>query len=324
MILIDIYEFMSYSKVGIEGLMNFLVFVLLIVVGVSNLKKELGPDCNKGFKRFFVAFLIFSMFSTFFNFAYSLTEIIMRGLVESGELDIYDYFYTIHIVWGITYGLAFLNQFIASILLFSAIEIKLLNKKSKFKFLIFAIIFLGGIFLFTIAQIVLYYTIGGLGYQISWLVLAVLTNLNYIIIAIAIRILLKKTAKENESLKVYTKSISIGVLFLFNFHSIVQIFQNVRNLISYIFYSYDYYEYSDLLIWIFYGLFFLSSLLFIIGIIVLAVGAIKTMSTPLTFSRQKGAKGAKEIPRKDINSCPECGAPIPPLAEFCTNCGHHT
>lgn len=316
----SIFEFLSYSKVGTEGIMNFLVFILLIVVIVSNMKKELAPDCKKGFSKFFVAVLVFLMFSTFFDFAYSLTYKIMYDLVYNGELDYFDFYYTIRILWGVTYGLSFLNQFIAFILLFSAIEIKLFNKKSNFKFLIFAIIFLVGIFLFTIANIVLYYTIGGLGYQISRLVLAVLTSLNYIIIAIAIRVLLRKTGKENESLKVYTKSISIGVLFLFNLHSIVQIFQIVRSFISYIFYSNEYFVYNDLLNLIFYGLFFLSSLLFIIGIIVLALGAIKTMSVPLTFSKTKGVKG---IPRKIANSCPKCRAPIPAGAEFCTNCGHH-
>ena len=317
----DIFDFLSYLKVSTEGLMNFLVFILLILIIAKNMKMELAPDCKKGFSKFFVAVLVFLMFSTFFDFCYSLTYKIMSDLVVSGELDFFDFYYTMRIVWGVTYGLAFLNKFIAFILLFSAIEIKLLYKKTNFKFLIFAIIFLIGIFLFTVANIVISYTIGGMGYQISRLVLDVLTNLNYIIIAIAIRILLRKTGKENELLKVYTKPISIGVLLLFNLHSIVKIFQIVRSFISYIFYSNDYHVYNDLLNLIFYGLFLISSLLFIIGIILLSVGAIKTMSVPLTFSKQKG--GIKKIPRRVVNSCPECSNPLPAGAEFCTNCGHH-
>ncbi len=326
----DIFDILSYFKVSTKGLMNFLVFILLIFVAVSHFKKELGPDCEKGFSRFFVAFLAFLMFSTFFDFGYSLTIKIMWDQYLNGIIPDYVYYDTKDILWGISYGLGFLNKFIAFILLFSAIEIKLLNKKSNFKFLIFAIIFLVGIFLFAIANIVLYYTIGdpylyftevGLGYQISKLVLDILTNLNYIIIAIAIRILLRKTGNENESLKVYTKSISIGVLFLFNLHSIVQIFQNVRYFIKYIFNSNGYFVYNDLLDLISYGLFFLSSLLFIIGIIVLTLGAIKTLSVPLTFSKPKSV--IKKIPRKVANKCSECGAPIPVGVEFCTNCGHH-
>ncbi len=317
----SIDELLSYSKVTLDGLMNLLVFILLIVVVVKIMKKELAPGCKKGFSKFFIAFLVFLMFSTFFDFAYSLTDKIMYDLLIASEIDFYDFYYTMNIVWGVTYGLSFLNQFIAYILLFSAIEFKLLNKKTKFKFLIFAIIFLVGIFLFTIAIIILSYTIGGMGYQISRLVLGVLTSFNYIIIAIAIRVLLKKTGKENESLKVYTKSISIGVLLLLNFNSIIHIFQNVRIFLSDLFDLYGYFDYNALLNMISYGLFFLSSIIFIIGIIVLTMGAIKTMSVPLAFAKEKGT--AKKIPRKTARTCSQCDAPITPGSDFCTNCGNH-
>ncbi|MHA1719003.1 MAG: hypothetical protein ACTSXK_05730 [Promethearchaeota archaeon] len=71
---------MDYLTIGINGLMNFLVFILLIVVAVSNSKKELNPGCKKGFKRFFVAVLVFLMFSTFFELAYIITKKIMLNL----------------------------------------------------------------------------------------------------------------------------------------------------------------------------------------------------------------------------------------------------
>ena len=72
------------------------------------------------------------------------------------------------------------------------------------------------------------------------------------------------------------------------------------------------------------SIYILSNVISIIGIIVLSLGAIKTMAVPLTFSREKGAKGS---PRKIVNkmpkSCPSCEASLPPGAEFCTNCGNH-
>ncbi len=319
MILMEIDELLEYLRIGTNGLMVFLVFILLIVVGVSNLKKEIGLECKKGFSRFFVVVLVFLMFSTVFDFGFSLTNKILSNQVDWRDPYSISYFYnTIRMIWGITFGLGFLNKLIAFLLLFISIEIYLFKRKTKGKFIILGIVLLGGTFIITLVKIALYYSIGGIGSAITNLTVGVLTSLNYIILAIVIRILLKKTAKENESLKVYTKSISIGVLFLFNLHSIVQIFQDVRIFISYMFDSYDFYEYVDLLNLISYGLFFLSSLLFIIGIIVLSVGAIKTMSTPLNFSRKKGEKG---IQRKSINTCSECGAPISPGVEFCTNCG---
>ncbi|QEE16287.1 zinc ribbon domain-containing protein [Promethearchaeum syntrophicum] len=321
----NIYEFLDYAIIGILGLMNFLVFILLIVVGVSNFKKALGPDCKKGFSRFFVAFLVFLMFSTFMDFAYSLTYKIFYIQTVENEFYSVGYFnYIVNTIWGITYGLGVLNKLIAFLLLFSAMEIKLFNKKSKWKFGILTVILLGSIFIMEIVKITLRFTIGGIGSAITTLTVGVLSSLDYIILAIAIRYLLKRTGKENESLKVYTKPIAIGVLFLFNFNSIIQILQYIRGFIDYFFNINSYYDYDELLYWINIGLFFLTSLLFIIGIILLAVGAIKTMSVPLTFSKKKGVKGApRQAVNKKQNTCPSCNTPLPPGAEFCTNCGNH-
>ena len=118
----SIFGILDYIRIGTEGLMDLLVFILVIFVAVSIKKKELGPDCKKGFSKFFIAFLIFLMFSVFFDFASSLINRIFIGLVNSGGIRYYDVHYFTSFFSLITYVLSFLNKWIAYILLFSSIS----------------------------------------------------------------------------------------------------------------------------------------------------------------------------------------------------------
>ena len=310
--MISIYEILN---IVIYGLMIFLLFILLIVVAVKTMKEELRPDCKKGFSKFFIAFLLFIMFSKVFMFANNLTYTIFIELEYPLS--------SLAIVLLITSILGLLNQGVANILLFISMEIYLFNKKSKWKFGILVLILQFGSFLLFIIKIFLPGLFGSyLGYFINFLIVDILRALNFIIIGIAIIILLRKTAKVNDFLREYTKLISVGVILLF---IIVPIFGQLMAIISFIINLYVYPDPNLIMInifgWIFMGLFILSSLISMIGMVVLSVGALKTMSVLLTFSKQKGV--IKKIQRKVANSCSECGAPIPAGAEFCTNCGHH-
>ena len=149
-------------------------------------------------------------------------------MVESGDLYFWDYINTIDIVWGVTFGLSALNKLVAFLLLFSSMEIFLFNKKSKWKFGILAIVLLGGIFIMTIVNIVLYYTINYEGYNIARGVVAVLTNFNYWIIGIVILILLAKTSKENAMLRNYTRLISIGIVLMLIIYPLILIWDNQK------------------------------------------------------------------------------------------------
>ncbi len=320
--MVNMVGFEDILNVSIYGLMNFLVFILLIVTGIKIKKKELEPNCKKGFSKLFITFLIFLMFSTFFDLAYFITAIIsdsispgMHSTIPEIDRSISDLTY---ILWGVKEGLVFLNLFIGLILIFTSMEVNLFNKKSKWKFGIIAIILLCGAFLLMITKIILHYILNFNANIIISLVVSVLTNFNYILIAVFILILLKKTSKDNESLKVYTKPLSAGIILLFIIRPLILPIIKIIWLVSY--YS-GFVIYEGFGLWIILSLFYLASLIFLIGIILLAKGALKTMNTPLTFSREKGSKGT---PQKGAKTCSKCGAPIPPLAEFCTNCGHHS
>ena len=188
MVLMDIYDIYSYFMITTDGLMNILVLVLLIVVINSNLKKELGPDCKKGFSNFFIAFLVFLMFSTFFDFAYSLTYKIISDLIEAGEMDHSTYWTIIPIISIAKFWLDFLNTWNAFILLFSSMEIYLFYKKSHWKFMILAIILQIGTFLLFILNIVIGGLLNFMGSFITQLIVDILINFNYIIIGIVILI----------------------------------------------------------------------------------------------------------------------------------------
>ena len=201
-------------------------------------------------------------------------------------------------------------------------ELFLFNKKSKFKFLILAIVLLSGTFLMTLTKLILYYTVGGLGYIITSMVVEISIGFNYLILGIVSLILLGKTAKEDENLKLYKNSMSSGIIFLFILFQLIYPIKFIVYLVYYLTgFPYEIYY------WVFQGEFFLTSLFFIIGIILLSVGARKTVLVPLTFSREKKGKITKRNPTQSVyakkNTCPKCGAPIPSGAEFCTSCGNH-
>ena len=58
-------EILDYLIIATDGLRNLSIFIILIVVAVYYKKKDLEPDCEKGFSKSFIKFLLFSMFSTF-------------------------------------------------------------------------------------------------------------------------------------------------------------------------------------------------------------------------------------------------------------------
>ncbi|QEE16290.1 zinc ribbon domain-containing protein [Promethearchaeum syntrophicum] len=324
--MINIFDIFSYIRIGIDGLIVVLVIILLIFVAVRIKNVELGPDCKKGFTKCFIAFILFILFSTFLDFAYSLTYRILTDLAESGAIDYYEITFILGIFSIATAGLGFLNNWIAYVILFSSMEIFLFNKKSKGKFGILAILLQIGSFILLIIEIVISAILGDyLGIQITNLVVNVLINFNFIIIGIVILILLGNTAKENQLLRNYTKMMSAGVILLLIivpiFNQLVYVLNFISNLLAWNGYFFDNIIIRNGISW---GIGFLSSLCFIIGIIVLSLGAIKTMTVPLTFSREKAAKGSpRQILNHQLNSCPSCGTSLLPGAEFCTNCGKH-
>ncbi len=316
----DILDIFSYLEVTFDGLMNLLVFILLIVVIVSNFKKELAPDCKKGFLRFFMAVLFFFMFSTFFDFVYSFNFNILRPLANDGRIDS-SIFMTLHIiVWIAKFWLHFPNMSITFTLFFCSMEIYLFNKKSNWKFMIFAIVLQIGSFLLFIINILMSLLFYDIGVIITGLIVDFLINFNYIIIGIVILILLRKTVKENDLLRIYVKPLSVGVIFLLIVHPIFKQFEDVRSFISFIImYETGNYDFLITFQWIYCGIYFLLSISFIIGITFMAIGAMKTMNVPLTFAKEKIVK---KIPQKTVIKCSECGVPIHPGMEFCVQCGH--
>ena len=307
MIIEDIYDIMKIVDISMNGLMNLLVFILLIVVGVRTLKKELGSDCKKGFSRYFVGFLVFLMISTFFIFANSLIFKIVNDLRDTGEISDGDFYRIMSISGLISTIFRLLNDWIAYTLLLVSMEIYLFNKKSNWKFGILAIILQFGSFLLIIIGILT----GIIGITIT----SILINFNYAILGVVILILLGKTAKENELLKIYKKPIFIGVIFILIIKPLLMPIPNIFLLMC-VYLNFDF----DIYFWVSQGVLILQTIIFVIGIIFLSIGAIKTMSVPLTFAMEKGAK---RIPRKATNACSQCGSPIPPGVEFCTNCGRH-
>ncbi len=271
----------------LRGLLIFLLFIIIVLVVIKVITKELEPDCNKGFSYLFIGFLIFMMFFMIFD--------ILLGL------------------------LSFPIEFLAFLILSISMEIYLFHKKSKWKFGILAIVLLIGSFILRIVETIsiyfMYYDF--MTSLIISLVANFLINLNFIIIAIVILVLLKKTVEENATLKKYTGFLSAGVVFLFIIYPIFTPIINNSSKLLYLF-NYPYETY----LWIFQGATLLQDFFFIIGIIFLTLGAIKTITIPLTFSKEKRIS---EIQREVANRCPRCDVPILPGGEsdFCTNCGHH-
>ncbi len=274
MIFVSTYVSITYIKISTDWLINLLVFVLLIVVVSKTKKKKISSTCMKGFVNLFIMFLIFLMFSTFFDFVHSLTSKMIFAF-----RDIKD------ILWGLTYIPAFLNKIIAFVLLFDSMEIYLFNKKSNWKFGILAFILLGGTFIIAIIKIVSYNVMDYLEYQITSVILSILTSLFYLIIGIFILILLRKTAKENILLETYTRPLSTGVIFLLIVRSIIAPISEIAYLRSiWAEPPYEFYYWFD------FSLYIISSVGFIIGIIFLAIGAMKTMDVSLTFTKKKPLK----------------------------------
>ncbi len=266
-------------------LIVFLLLILIIVVVVYSVKNELNQDCNKGFSYFFIFFLIFMMF-----------------------------YNALHILIGV---LSSPNEYIALIILIISMEIYLFHKKSKWKFGILTSVLLIFSFILRIVEIIMLYLsyYGVMTYFIISLIANVLINLNFMIIAIIILVLLKKTADENATLKKYTGFLSAGVVLLFIIYPIFTlIINNLMFLLYLLNYSYEFY------LMLSQGANLVRDFIFIIGIIFLTVGAIKTMTVPLTFSKEKRIKG---IPRKIGNRCPKCDVLIPDGMQFCTNCGYN-
>jgi len=356
--------FSSIIRSIIYVLMNLVVIILLIRTSDKTKKKELEPKCKKKFTKSFNGYLFFLIFVTFFNLVYWLFRVIFG---ESYGIDPH-FSITLRFVWGITYGLAFLNQFIAFIVLFRAMGNNLFIKKSKSKFTILSIILLSGVFFLIIVEIIMYYVfpyeiysvpgeygkiiIPSLPYAITRLVVVILAHFNYLIIGIVALILLKKTEKEDNMLREYTKPLSEGVILLFIILPLFNQLEGILTFINYMTILNGSLNFNIISYWLNNSIFYLSSLSFIIGIIILTTGAIKTMSVPLTFSRKKTAKriqpkvvkrippkvvkrippkvvkkiqprSVKRIPsqQKVVNTCPKCGATIPYGARFCIKCG---
>ncbi len=345
--------FSSIIRSVIYVLMNLVVIILLIKSSNETKKKELEPKCKKKFTKSFNSYLFFLIFVTFFNLVYWLFRVIF------GErYGIEPHFSIIlRFIWGITYELAFLNQFIAYIVLFRAMEKNLFNKKSKYKFNILSIILLSGVFFLIIIEIIMYYVfpyepylvpgeytkiLPSFPYAITRLVVVILAHFNYLIIGIFALILLKKTEKEDKLLQKYTKPLSEGVILLFIVIPLLNQVVGILDFINYMIILNGSLSFNLISYWINNGIFYLSSLLFIIGIIVLTTGAIKTMSVPLTFSRKKAAKRippkvvkrippevvkrippkvVKRVSPKVVNTCPKCSTTIPYGARFCIKCG---
>jgi hypothetical protein len=328
-------HFLDIVSIAMYWLINFLVFILVIVTAVMTKKKDLEPNCKKGFAKYFIGFLIFLMFATFLDLAFYVTNTILNETYGPGY-----YFSSIYrIIWGINYVTVFLNQFFAYILLFGSMEIKLFNKKSKGKFGLLSIILLCGALLFMLVEIVMYYIFPfriyeinifysiitfSPPYAITHMVVVILTNLNYLLIGILALVLLKKTKKKNELIGKYTTWLSAGLILLFIIIPIFNLIENILTFINYWFMINQISEENFTIITslIIIGIIFLSMLIFLIGIILLSVGAIKTMSVPLSFSKEKGVKGTlrKKI-GKTANFCQKCGTPVLTGTKFCKNCG---
>ncbi len=282
MINYTINSIMEIINIATRGLMVFLVFILIIFMVANISSIDLGPDCNKGFSKFYIIFLSFLMFSKFF-------EVILG--------------------WFISW-----NIFIALVIISIAMEIYLFNKKSNWKFGILAIILLCSSFVLSIIELFIGFALDSMEYRITSAIVGVLTGFNYLIMGIVILILLGKTASENESLEIFTIPIYYGVVLLFILIPLIKPIPDN----AYLLWKLDVIPY-DTYYWISQGVFFLESILFIIGIIFLSFGAVRTMAVPLTFSREKRAQ---EIPQEPTKFCPECGAPLPVSVQFCIKCGY--
>jgi len=262
--------------------------LLKTVIVQDKLQKTLEPGCSKNFSILFVIYLVLLLFSTIIGYFIWVT-----------------------------------NKSLIYILLSISMEIYLFHKKSKWKFGILATVLLSISIVLSITNFVLPFILtNSLAIVISNVVVAVVTSFNYIVIGIVILNFLRKTAEENLSLKIYTKPLSIGVVFIFIIQSLFTPIFSITYLISGFVPTVSY----EIYIFLFYGTTALANLFFIIGIIALSIGAIKTMFVPLTFSKDKGVKGfqpksEERIPPISAIYCRECGVSIPPGLEFCTNCG---
>ncbi len=295
---------LSIINSAIFGLMNLSVLILVILTIKRTKNEELGSDCKKRFSKSFISFLLFLLFATFFDFAFSITQIILWEIYE-----IHPYSSdTIQIIWGIKSGLVFLNLFIAFILLFSSMEIYLFNKKSKWKFGILSILLLCGVFLLIILEIVMYYVYPfrpynfpdeyvmvtySQTYAITRLVVVLSTNFIYLIIGIVAIVLLKKTAIKNELLRKYTNPLSKGIILFFIALPVLHQLESIITFINIMMIKNGSLSFNNNSYWFNLGIFFISGIVFIIGMIFLALGNIQTILVPLTFSRKKVVKYGK-------------------------------
>jgi len=282
------FDIILYSNLAIEILSGLIVFALIIIVGIFTLQKKLEPGCSKNFSILFIIYLVFLLFSMILSY----------------------------IIWPT-------NKALIYILLSISMEIYLFHKKSKWKFGILATVLLSISIVLSITSFVLLFILNNsLAIVISQVVVEVVTSFNYMVIGIVILNFLRKTAEENLSLKIYTKPLSIGVVFIFIIQSLFTPIYSITYLISG-FGSLTNYEFF---IFLLFGTPTIANLFFIIGIIALSIGAIKTMFIPLTFSKDKGVNGyqsksEERIPTISAIYCRECGVSIPPGVEFCSNCG---
>jgi len=274
-----IYQFF-YPNIIIGALIFLLIFIIIISVAVITFQKELEPNCNKGFSIILIIYLILVMFSVIVGFL----------------------------------GFESNNSF-AHILLSFSLEFYLFHKKSNWKFSTQATILLSISIILKISNIVLAIFTYGYDYYIASVVLTILISISNIILGIVILKFLGKTTEENQSLQIYTKPISIGVVFIFIIKSIITPISSISFLI---FISIENYDYYMIFYWVSNVLYGISLLIFLIGLIYLSMGAIKTMSVPLIFSKDKRVKPIQPI---STNFCPECGVPLQAGAKFCMNCG---
>ncbi|QEE16291.2 zinc ribbon domain-containing protein [Promethearchaeum syntrophicum] len=284
---------MSVLNLAIQILAILVLFILIILLGIVTLQKKLEPNCSKDFS-------IFSII----NLACLMISLIIGIFVNIPFVE--------------------MNNTLFYLLLCISMEIYLFHKKSKWKFSLLTTILLCFSIIIWITDIILIFILwGDIESFIISAIVDILTSTIFIIIGIVILILLRNSAKENLSVKTYTKPFSIGIVILLIIKSLFMPILTITNLITH----YGDFEYDENFYLIIYGIIFIKHLLLIIGIIFIAIGTLKTMYVPLIFSKDKGKKVI--LPRKEtrysppiIIYCPECGGPISPDTPFCTNCGH--
>ncbi len=295
------------AQLTVFGARILFVTIILVLLLVISKRKELKPDCEKGFLN---GYMIYLGSVLFHRIIYYSMQLINDHVLMPQGYDIYDFPYFLFLV-----SIEFINQslfLINNIILFYYIEKKLFYKKTKLKSFIVAILFQSLVYILNIIALFLSYLIlrnmyNYMNFLKYLLVIGIINNSLMIIIGIIFIALFILTTKEKPETRKYSILLSIGIVLIFIITPFISYGISMINYLDskgayeaefYFFYNSPYSTVIAIL-----NLSY--SFLFGIGLIIFTIGAYKTTQVPLIFAKKKDTRTEKILKKYQYDLAPE-------------------